>query len=88
MDYDTWKLSTPEESSSTVYTDVEVDLGVWITPDEYEEITVTLQVPVEEDWDDDKGKILIPINIKEDVLEYMNQEYPECEYDLLDWRFV
>ena len=88
MDYDTWKLMTPEEDSSIVYANVEVELGVWITLDEYKEITATLRVPVEEDWDDDIGKTLVPSHIKEDVSEYMNQEYPECEYDLLNWRFV
>lgn len=88
MDYDTFKLMTPEEASNISYINVEVEIGVWVTPDEYEEITTTLQVPAEEDWDDDRGKILVPVNIKEDVLEYMNQEYPECEYDLLNWNFV
>jgi hypothetical protein len=88
MDYDTWKLMTPEEASSTVYADVEVELGVWITLDEYKEIVTTLQVPVEEDWDDDSGTILVPINIEENVLSYMSQEYPDCEYDLLNWKFI
>lgn len=88
MDYDTWKLSTPEESSSAVCADVEIDLGVWITPDEYEEITVTLQVPVEEDWDDDTGKILIPVQLEENISNYMSEKYPNCEYDLLYWEFI
>lgn len=88
MDYDTWKLMTPEENSSTVYADVEVEIGVWITLDEYKEIVTTLQVPVEEDWDDDKGDIIVPSHINEDVMEYMNQEFPDCEYDLLNWKFI
>ena len=88
MDYDTWKLMTPEEASSTVYVNVEVELGVWVTLDEYREITATLQVPAEEDWDDDSGTILVPINIKEEVASYMNQEYPNCEYDLLNWKVI
>lgn len=88
MDYDTWKLMTPEEASSTVYADIEVEIGVWITLDEYKEIVTTLQVPVEEDWDDDKGDIIVPSHINEDVMEYMNQEFPDCEYDLLNWKFV
>ena len=88
MDYDTWKLMTPEEASDTHYEDVEVELGVWITLDEYKEITTTLRVPVEEDWDDDKGDIIVPSHINEDVMEYMNQEFPDCEYDLLNWEFV
>ena len=88
MDYDTYKLMTPEEASSTVYVNVEVELGVWVTLDEYREITATLQVPAEEDWDDDSGTILVPINIEEEVASYMNQEYPNCEYDLLNWKVI
>lgn len=88
MDYDTWKLMTPEEDSSTVYADVEVEIGVWITLDEYKEIIITLQVPVEDNWDEDKGDIIVPSHINEDVMEYMNQEFPDCEYDLLNWKFV
>lgn len=88
MDYDTWKLMTPEEEDRTEYADVEAEIGVWVTPDEYEEITATIRVPVEEDWDDDTGKILVPVNIKEDVSLYMNDEYPNCEYDLLNWNFI
>lgn len=88
MDYDTWKLMTPEEEDHTEYADVEAEVGVWVTPDEYEEITATIRVPVEEDWDDDTGKILVPVNIKEDVSLYMNDEYPNCEYDLLNWNFI
>jgi len=88
MDYDTWKLMTPEEEDRTEYADVEAEIGVWVTPDEYEEITATIRVPVEDDWDDDTGKILVPVNIKEDVSLYMNDEYPNCEYDLLNWNFI
>lgn len=88
MDYDTYKLMTPEEASNTHCEDIEVEIGVWVTLDEYREITATIQVPVEEDWDDDIGTIIVPSHIEEDVLEYMNQEYPNCEYDLLDWRFI
>lgn len=88
MDYDTWKLMTPEGASSTVYADVEVELGVWVTLDEYKEIVTTLQVPVEEDWDDDKGDIIVPSHINEDIMEYMNKEFPDCEYDLLNWKFI
>lgn len=88
MDYDTWKLMTPEEASSTIYANVEVEIGVWVTLDEYREITATLRVPVEEDWDDDSGTILVPINIEEEVISHINQEYPNCEYDLLNWKFV
>ncbi len=88
MDYDTWKLMTPEEASDTHYEDVEVEIGVWVTLDEYKEITVTLRVPVEEDWDDDTGKIIVPIHIEEDVLSYMSKEYPDCEYDLINWEFT
>lgn len=88
MDYDTWKLATPEEDDPITYSNIEVDLGVWITPDEYEEITVTLQALVEEDWDDDTGKTLIPVQLEENISNYMSEKYPDCEYDLLDWRFV
>lgn len=88
MDYDTYKLMTPEEASDTHYEDVEVEIGVWVTLDEYKEMTINIQVPVEEDWDDDSGTILVPINIEESVLSYMSQEYPDCEYDLLNWKFI
>ena len=88
MNYDTWKLMTPEEASSTIYANVEVEIGVWVTLDEYKEITTTLRVPVEEDWDDDSGTILVPINIEEEVISYMKQEYPNCEYDLLNWKII
>lgn len=88
MDYDTYKLMTPEEASNIHCKDVEVEIGVWVTLDEYKEMTITLQVPVEEDWNDDIGTILVPVNIEEEVASYMNQEYPNCEYDFLNWRFI
>lgn len=88
MNYDDYKLATPEESDSREFADVEIEVGVWVTPDEYEEITVTLQVPVEEDWDDGTGKIIVPVQLEESISNYMSEKYPECEYDLLYWEFI
>ena len=88
MNYDDYKLMTPEEASGMSYKNIEVELGIWVTPDEYKEITTTLRISTEEDWDDDIGKILVPLHIEEDVLNYMSEEYPDCEYDLINWRFI
>ena len=88
MDYDTWKLMTPEEEDRTEYADVEAEIGVWVTPDEYEETVINLTVPVEEDWDDDRGKIIVPIDINTSIADYMCEYYTDCEYDLLNWRFA
>lgn len=84
MDYDTWKLMTPEEDSAIVQADIKAGIGVWITLDEYKEITITLQVPVEKDWDDDKEDIIISSHIHENVMEYMNQKFPDYKYGLLN----
>lgn len=88
MDYDTYKLMTPEEASNISYADIEVEIGVWVTLNEYKKITVTFQVPIENDWDEDKGDVVVPSHITEDVMEYMFLEFPNCEYDLINWRFI
>lgn len=85
MDYDTWKLMTPEEDAKETYCNIEAVVGVWFTSDEYKEISINLEIAVEEDYYE---KSVEPVDLIDSVAEYMKQEYQGCEYDLLNWKFI
>lgn len=88
MNYDDWKLMTPEEDAGLDrihYCSINAKVLLLDTTDR--EITINLEVPLVYDEDED-GKHCYPEDVLQAVKEYVFDNYKGYDFELLDWNQV